>query len=332
MGHPAQITGGCCLCRIPVDIRTAVRPTAHPCARCFLASPGQVGAWPRGAGGLPPPPWSRGKHEQQESGQDISSACAEMDPPCRPSAPSWRCGVGAEPATRWQCAGASLLGNLLPGPGAAARAPPAPGTVLPASLVEEHPLRYRGPQIASESESGPGPRFWSCISPNDFKALCSSETRSWGRGDLPVGEAGTGCVPSQQGGVPPLPGCGACPSRGGQTWSLQPRCPRAAVGAVRPLLFRFARTKRGCTAAPARPGAAHRGSQPPGLPGRGGGHGGCGVGRVNAEISTPWRKHYRMHVCCHLHIEIYPKGPSFGKFCFLLYLPIEGRKLFIIKK
>lgn len=74
------------------------------------------------------------------------------------------------------------------------------------------------------------------------------------------------------------------------------------------------------------------GSQPPGLPGQGGGNGGCGVGRVNAEISTPWRKHYRMHVCCHLHIEIYPKGPSFGKFCFLLYLPIEGRKLFIIKK
>lgn len=26
------------------------------------------------------------------------------------------------------------------------------------------------------------------------------------------------------------------------------------------------------------------------------------------------------------------KAPSFAKFCFLLHLPIEGRKLFIIKK
>lgn len=143
LGHPAQIAGGCYLCWVPVDTQTAVCPTAHPRALgAFWHPQGRLrGAWPRGAGGLPPPLRSRGKHEQQESGQDISSACAEMDPPCRPSAPAWHRGVCAEPVTRWQWAGASLLGSLLPGPGAAARAPPAPGTVLPASLVEEHPPR-----------------------------------------------------------------------------------------------------------------------------------------------------------------------------------------------
>lgn len=62
-------------------------------------------------------------------------------------------------------------------------------------------------------------------------------------------------------------------------------CPRAAAGALRHVLFWAARTKHGCAAAPARPGAAHGGGHGhPASLAEGGGNGGCGVGRVNAEI------------------------------------------------